>query len=100
MAVHSSRIIQAAREILKFHGYFVDNLWHVDDVHFLCEQQGLPSLSNSQAMEVFEVANDQFDGENGISWPQLERALKIYCKRKNQIEALESQELASSEDVD
>ena len=80
MPNQKSPIVDAAREILKFHGYFVDNLWHVKDVHLICEQQNLPRLSNAQAMEVFELANEEFDGEEGISWPQLERAVRNYIQ--------------------
>lgn len=75
-------IITATRALLKSFGYFVDNLWHVSDVHFICEQQGLPKISDEEAMGVFTIAGDQFDGETGISWPQLEAALRIYLKRK------------------
>ena len=85
---HKTKIVEAAREILKFHGYFMDNLWHVDDVHFICEQQSLPKLSNSEAMAVFELANEHFDGEAGISWPQLEKALRAYLERREMVTLL------------
>ncbi len=75
-------IIDTSRELLKSFGYFVDNLWHVDDIHFICEQKKLPHLTDKQAMEVFMMANRQFDGENGLGWPQLENALNIYMQRK------------------
>ncbi len=76
--MQSERIIAAAREILKAHGYFVDNLWHVNDVNFLCQQAGLPVLSQKEALAVFDLANSQFDGEYGMSWPCLEKALHNY----------------------
>ena len=38
MNAQSIKIIEAARELLKTAGYFVDNLWHTDDVHFICEE--------------------------------------------------------------
>lgn len=76
------KIVEAARDVLKASGYFVDNLWHVQDVHFICEQFHLPELTDQEAMEVFRIANDQFDGEAGLSWPQLEKALFVYLKRK------------------
>jgi len=76
------KLVEAARELLKSHGYFVDNLWHVDDIHFICEEKNLPILSDDEAMEVFTIANEQFDGEFGISWPQLEKAVENYVKRK------------------
>jgi len=82
MDMHATKIIEAARELLKAYGYFVDNLWHVRDVHFICEQQELPKIADDEAMEVFVIANQQFDGETGISWPQLEAALRMYLQRK------------------
>ena len=75
-------IIDATRALLKSFGYFVDNLCHVRDVHFICEQQGLPKISDAEAMEVFTIATEQFDGETGISWPQLEAALGIFLQKK------------------
>ncbi|MBV8938919.1 MAG: hypothetical protein JO089_03665 [Alphaproteobacteria bacterium] len=74
----SSRIVDAAREILKTCGYFVDNLWHINDIQFLCEQSGFRRLTAEEAMTVFEIANVNFDGEYGICWPQLEVALRQY----------------------
>lgn len=76
------KVIETARELLKAYGYFVDNLWHVDDIHFICEQKNLPVITNNEAMEVFIIANEQFDGEIGLCWPQLEKALDSYLRRK------------------
>lgn len=76
------KIVEAARDLLKAHGYFVENMWHVQDVHFICEQYHLPEITDDEAMEVFKIANEQFDGEAGLSWPQLEKALFVYMKRK------------------
>ncbi len=82
MDVNTTKIIEAARQLLKEYGYFMDELWHVDDVNFICEQRNLKKLSKEEAMKVFEVAKEQFDGEYGISWPQLEKALRIYLQRE------------------
>lgn len=76
------KVIETARELLRAHGYFVDNLWHVDDIHFICEQKNLPTISDAEAMEVFVIANEEFDGETGLCWPQLEKALARYMSRK------------------
>lgn len=78
----TNKIINAARELLRMYGYHMDHLWHVDDVHFLCEQHGYSKLSDAEAMDVFAVADQQFDGEYGISWPRLEKALVTYLKRE------------------
>jgi hypothetical protein len=87
MDTNSTKIVEAARELLKSYGYFVDNLWHVEDVHFICEQQNLPKVSDEEAMEVFMMANQQFDGETGISWPQLESALRMFLQREMLLKA-------------
>jgi hypothetical protein len=76
------KAVEFARELLKAHGYFVDNLWHVDDIHFICEQNSLPNLTHKEAMEVFTIANEQFDGQTGLCWPQLESAVNSYFRRK------------------
>lgn len=83
--MQSERIISAARDVLKAHGYFVDNLWHAKDINFLCEQAGYGMLNPEETATVFDIANQQFDGEYGISWPQLEKALKTYMQRKEMV---------------
>jgi len=82
MTVHSGTIIEAAKDLLKEFGYFVDSLWHVKDVHFICEQHGLQKISDEEAMQVFMIAKEQFDGEVGISWPQLDQAVRTYVQKK------------------
>jgi len=82
MKPKTTKIIEATRELLKTFGYFTDNLWHVDDVHFICEQKHFPKLSDDEAMEIFVIAGQQFDGETGISWPQLEKAIHTYLHRR------------------
>jgi hypothetical protein len=82
MQFQPTKIIEAARELLRACGYFVDNLWHVDDIHFMCEQLQLPNINDEEAMEIFTIANQQFEGETGISWPKLEEALKLFLQRK------------------
>lgn len=80
---YREKIVEAAKEILKFHGYFVDILWHVDDIYFICEQTELPVVNNQEAMQIFEIAAQQYDGEVGLSWPQLESALRHYLKERD-----------------
>ena len=82
MSYNSKKVIEVAKGLLKQCGYFVDDLWHVDDVHFICEQSNLPRISDSEAMEVYAIAREQFDGEVGISWPQLDRAVQLYMHQK------------------
>lgn len=78
-----TKSIEFARELLKEHGYFVDNLWHIDDIHFICQQNNLPILTNKEAMEVFVIANEQFEGQTGLCWPQLEMAVNAFFRRKS-----------------
>ena len=82
MCSHSKKLIDIAKDVLKQFGYFVDNLWHVDDIHFICEQNELPKISDAEAMEVFAIAKERFDGEVGISWPQLDQAVRAYIQKK------------------
>jgi len=82
------KAVEAAREILKAQGYFVDNLWHVDDIHFLCEEKNHLPISDTEAMEIFALANQSFDGEFGLNWKQLENALDYYVKRKELLSLL------------
>ena len=44
--------IEQAKQVLREAGYFVDNLWHVDDVKNATEV----SLSANQAMQVLSMA--------------------------------------------
>ena len=80
------KLVETAREILKAQGYFIDNLWHIDDVHLLCEEKNLPCLTNEEAMEVFNFANQSFDGEMGLNWLQLGKAVDYFVKRKQLLE--------------
>ena len=77
----SEKIIEAAKELLSSFGYFVGNLWHIDDIHFIVEQNGYPKISHTEAREVFIIASEQFDGDAGLSWPRLEEALLTFYKR-------------------
>ena len=85
MNFQPTKIVEVAKQFLTSYGYFVDNLWHVDDVHFICKQLELPTIDNDEAMEVFTIANQQFDGEAGISWPKLEEALKFFLRHKRRL---------------
>jgi hypothetical protein len=88
MTTSHTKMIEAARELLRNSGYFVENLWHVEDVHFILEQNDLPKIKDAEAMEVFKIAHEQFDGEHGLSWPQLEKAVNTYLLRKALLEGL------------
>jgi hypothetical protein len=82
MQQSTAKLIEAARDVLRRAGYYVDNLWHVDDIHFICEQENLPKISDEEAAEVFMIAKEQFDGETGLTWPNLQKALRTYLQRR------------------
>lgn len=88
MEKRTTQLVDAARELLKQAGYFMDNLWHVDDVHFICEQLNLEKLDDNEAKQVFAIALEHFDGETGLSWPQLEKAVQLYLQRKSVLLAM------------
>jgi hypothetical protein len=82
------KFIHAAREIMRSEGYFVENLWHVDDVHFLCEQRGWPQLRHEEAMGVFVVFNELFEGDQGLTWDKLEKATQIYLAQAGRLQQI------------
>lgn len=88
MTTEEINLVEAARHVLKAAGYYVDQLWHVDDLHFLCEQLEQDQLAPGEAEQVFNIASQHFDGESGISWPQLERALQLFRHRKQALQDL------------
>lgn len=88
MQNHKTEFVEAAKELLRAAGYFVDKLWHIDDVHFICDQLGLGMLDDEEARQVFDIASETFDGECGISWPQLERALQVFLQRRKSLRAI------------
>ena len=82
------QFIHAAREVLRVHGFFVDNLWHVDDVHFLCEQRGWPALNHEEAKGVFAIFNEMFEGEGGLTWEKLEQSTRIFLAQQGRIKQM------------
>ena len=66
-------VIENAKKVLKENGYFVDNLWHVDDVKskFKCDDdvaQGIldQSLTNEATMEQIWFSIDEFGEMEGL----------------------------------
>jgi hypothetical protein len=65
--------IENARKVLKENGYFVDNLWHVDDVKskFKCDDDVAQStlynaLTNEATMEQIWFSIGEFGGMEGL----------------------------------
>ena len=84
----SSHFVETARQVLRSAGYCVDKLWHVNDLHCICEAQGLPLIDNEEAQQVFQIASEQFDGDDGLSWPKLERALRTFLHPKTMLKRM------------
>lgn len=62
------RFVETAKDLLQEYGYFIQHMWHVDDVHFLCEQRNWPKLSHEEAKAVFLIFSELYDGELGMTW--------------------------------
>lgn len=65
--------IHEAKQVLREAGYFVDNLWHVDDVKNATEV----SLSANQAIQVLSMALTNDNTTHQI-WEAIQMATEIY----------------------
>ena len=72
-----------AIKILEYQGYFTAELWSGKDIALLCEQEGFPLPSNRQCQEIFARLQHNYDGDMGISWPVLRRAVHEYFTGQN-----------------
>ena len=67
-------VIENAKKVLKENGYFVDNLWHVDDVKskFKCNDDNIAqgildeALTNEATMEQIWFSIDEFGEMEGL----------------------------------
>jgi hypothetical protein len=67
--------IQKAKEVLRKAGYFVDNLWHIDDVkeRYNCDDDNQAqdiigdALTNGATMEQVWFAIDMVAQDNGLT---------------------------------
>lgn len=66
--------VEQAREVLKSNGYYVENLWHIDDVKgkFDCtDEQAMEvlnkSLENEATMEQVWYSIREFGDMNGLT---------------------------------
>ena len=66
-------VIENAKKVLKENGYFVDNLWHIDDVKskFKCDDDVAQrildqSLTNEATMEQIWFSIDEFGEMEGL----------------------------------
>lgn len=72
---------ESSRAYLRNKGYFVQNLWHIDDVKEICKQNYLPILTDKQAIEFFDYVGDDFNAEVGVSWETLYVYLEQFVER-------------------
>jgi len=80
---HSLRIIEIITELLHSFGYFIGKLWHVEDIHSLCEREGWAKISDAEAMEVFVLTQERCHAAtSGISRAQLEKTLRMYVESR------------------
>lgn len=71
--LNQQKEIEKAKQLLRDNGYFVDNLWHVDDVKskFKCDDETAQSilkdaLENDATMEQIWFAIDMAAQEEGL----------------------------------
>ena len=67
--------IEKAREVLREAGYYVDNLWHIDDVRTLFE-----NVTDEQAQEILD-ASFQNEATFDQIWMAIECAIDINLER-------------------
>jgi len=47
--------IHNAKKLLKKHGYFIENLWHIYDVKYINDDQILNTCSDSKAYDILNT---------------------------------------------
>lgn len=81
-------LVDASLEVLSDYGYFTQCLWHVDDIHLLCEQRGWPKLEHEEARAIFAIFAELYEGEQGMTWAKLEQATQVYLAQQGNIKNL------------
>lgn len=79
------RLITTSLDILKDYGYFTQCLWHVEDIHLLCEQRCWPKLNHEEAKAVFAIFAELYDGDQGMTWTKLEQATEVYLAQQGKV---------------
>jgi len=71
--------IEQAKKVLRESGYFVDNLWHIDDVklRYKCDDEQAQdvlnsALTNEATMEQIFFSIDTFASEDGLNPTDIE----------------------------
>ena len=67
--------IEKAKEVLRDAGYFIENLWHKNDIDDICIQNDISELSHKEIKEFWEYYNKNFNAEIGMNLESLEVSL-------------------------
>lgn len=94
------RFVETAKQVLQDYGYFIQHLWHIDDVHFLCEQKNWPTLTHEEAKSVFLIFSELYDGELGMTWNKLEQATQVYLAQSGRIAQMANPRHLSAEAIE
>ena len=94
------QFIQSSLDVLGEYGYFTQCLWHVDDIHLLCEQRGWPKLSHDEARAVFSIFAELYDGDQGMTWSKLEQAVQVYLAQQGKVNDMRRPRYMSAEAIE
>jgi len=72
--------IEEAKKLLEDDGYLTMGMFHKDDIHALCDEHELPTLTDKQAKEVLQLVGSKHDAEVGINWDVLRFWIEQYCE--------------------
>ena len=84
------KLIQASLDILKDCGYFTHCLWHVEDIHLLCEQRNWPTLTHEEAKAIFAIFAELYEGDQGMTWSKLEQAVEVYLAQQGKVKGMQT----------
>lgn len=72
--------IEEAKEVLRKAGYYVDNLWHVDDIRNNGSYDSSKELSDEQCLYILgDAIADSYSNEQGYEW--IAHELDSYYER-------------------
>lgn len=83
-----TKLIHSSLELLNQYGYFTQCMWHVNDIHLLCEQKHWPALTHMEARSVFDIFAELFEGDQGLTWSKLEQATQVFLAQQGKIKGI------------
>ena len=93
------KLVQSSTDVMNEYGYFTQCLWHVDDIHLLCQQRHWPKLSHDEARAVFSIFAELYDGDQGLTWSKLEQATQVYLAQQGKVKDMQSPRYMSAEAI-